>query len=422
MSRRGAQLAAAIIALFFAAAVAPSRAAAVLTILARTIGLATSPPDELLQFVAVPLRGLLFFGALWVCGSPILRELRESRLVSQLAEREVRTLAATAFAILALLQWPVRATFVGEMGLTYARMSVDPFAFDFPVYAHRILLPAIAHLLQLKGHLLYWLFSMALLGGLLLLLALLITRTWPAATWREQLLGVVSIGSTGMVMTAFVTPGYADTLMFACVLLLLLADLSDTAILCLAAVALTAHELAVVPLGAVLLARSRWSMLAGLAVLAATYAVALELGQGLGTIMAVHTGGDALGPALAHRWRLLAGIAFAFKLLWLAPLVAMVGARGRGERRVSALAGAAMLIPVVLAFVGTDTTRFAAFGGGGLLVALATNGWAGTGYSTLRNVLLAANVAVPFVTWTTPFGPFWAPGLYDLVIRGLLLL
>ena len=102
------------------------------------------------------------------------------------------------FVIVALLVFP---STLGIMGVGYAQMSIAPFSFidaSDQLY-QRLLMPAIAYALHLRGPVLYHLFSLAISFCMIFLLHIFFLRNHVFLTTLEY----ASIAVSGFIITQF---------------------------------------------------------------------------------------------------------------------------------------------------------------------------------------------------------------------------
>ena len=291
-------------------------------------------------------------------------------------ERPGRAWAALLFAIALVLLALRRVTLGGYptyLGKYYAMLATDPFhpAADNPV-GHRILAPLLSWLLGLRGpYLLY--------TDLLVVLALLAAAyLWLRGRGHAPLWAVVGASPLALSMVALTTlhyGGYPDTLTYLLVFGAWWARGRLGASCLLFLLAMLSHESAIVlaPWLLIVLAqagaagpRGAWRAAAGLAVTLLVFVGLRMLGERLHPGVA-YTMGFYLVPLRAdplHWFRESAphrmlGIATAFNLYWLVPVLAAARLAARGARADAAL----LLLPIPCAlaqlFIAYDVTRMA---------------------------------------------------------------
>ncbi len=328
----------------------------------------------------------------------------------------LRRAALTALAVLATISFLVFPHPLSSMGFGYGFMSLDPYGPNPALFTRRLLMPAWADALGLQGVLFYLLFSWALTWALVTALIVWLRRE------RIHLgpLGLVSLCTASFVFFSLQMPGYPDHLVFLLLLLSFLATTSAPARLACIALAIAAHEAALLP--AALLAvfvlrgpeRRLWIALTVLYV-ALLFGFSRLTGASPADANLAANEQAPWAYVLDHPERFVVGLAVAWKLLWLLPALAFLGAlRHRSWREGLAVCGlTAGILPLLL--VATDTSRLVAFTLPGILLALVLL-FRDRPPSRPFQILFALNLLIPSFycavngEWTS------APGLYRLLL------
>lgn len=352
----------------------------------------------------------VFLAALLALAAPLAGPLWRAWR-AQVTDSDFRH-ALFVFAGLLLLVFTTRPS---SLGIDYQAISTAPFAQDTWGLHRRLLEVALAYYLHLNGALYILLHAALVLGFLMLLRAGLRLQGL-----EPSFLEFLSLAGSAFVVHQFQYPGYPDVLVLILAWCFLLTEAGAHGRLVLATLALLAHEaLAVAVVGPLLLylpPRERW----GLAALAWLYGVFWAANFGFNPLagwgLQVNYLGHS-GPALllARPWVVLAGIAVAFKLLWL-PLLVYLGQRWRQEGlRAVGPAAAPLLAALVLCVVSYDTSRMAGMGFVTLLIALVAL-WHRLGRWP-RLALFVLNLAIPSVYISPvvdhPWGVAWSQGGYS---------
>jgi hypothetical protein len=393
----------------------------------------------------VPVKAVLFYLALVVLVAPIARSvIRAKGYWRSIPLRRSLLWAAALYGILCLFAYPDPAVEDPESGLFlmgrfFGDMTLDPFGEEWVGTRARLLKPAIAHLLHLRGHFPYYAFSL-FLSFVLIWASLLFLETRSGRIGAMERLRpagrfavYLSLFTSCFVLGGFQWPGYVDHVTF--LLILLAASIPLTtgerfAFLALAMVNHDASLLAVVPI--VLFCFPRSERLRGMVVLGLYFVTILAAHRfSIASFLEYGThGGDSLtGPVRAfvarHPGRLLAGWFFAFKLLWAVWLYGLWDLHRRGQLRNAVGIACLTLAPLPLTVIAWDTTRLVSYGFLGMLlvVVVVVGRWQElpVAHARVLAVLFAVNILVPsynfmlLFPWNAIYG--LTPGLYRYVHR-----
>lgn len=336
------------------------------------------------------MRGLLFTAALACLLIPVARGVaRGAREIDRATLRRSFWIALGLFAFCWALSWPYHTSMwaVGNWGTFYARMSEDPFAETQVLFYRRLLKPALAHVLQFRGPLLYWLFSMACAALLSFLIVLyfeiaLVRQTDAQASANVRrvpdglLRGLASLAvmSTNLVMLHLAAPGYADDLAAILVILQIVLPLALRERLCLVALTAATHEsvalFALAPLALVLLAT--WTQrMAAWSVIGAFFVFWLgNHGFNLSAGVDAHTRFhelDVFHIVRSYPRSLALGLFMAHKLLWLVFAAALCRLLAQRQWAGAAALAACTLVPLATIPISLDTSRLVGLGFAGIL-------------------------------------------------------
>jgi hypothetical protein len=383
----------------------------------------------------VSLKTILFYGGMLMLAIPLVVSVtRWGRgwTTQQLRGRLLVTLLL--FAALCLLQAPFQPpTGLTSMGDDYALMSQQPFTEPANLFNRRLLMPALAHMLFLRGLTPFYLFSLFItLIFLFLVVSYLDAKigifTSSPETARPHIRTwgwMLSLFTSSFIFYNFYYPGFPDPLLMLLLLLTMLVPMSAQGRLCAFALALATHEASLfcfAPLFLLAYPRHEWRM-------------ALGLPLAYGAFWLLSFGGDALSlygaqADIANKTSVewffssplmaLAGIFFAYKLAWLVAVAVSIGLWRIGERRLTLAMLLLIASAIPLLMLGLDTSRLMGFGFMGFLIAVAL--WfrepALTPRRDLLNLLLLGNVLIPsyFVDLNQiSFGITRAYGLYPAI-------
>jgi hypothetical protein len=392
-----------------------------------------------------PLRGCVFFCctlALFYClgrdlriGWPLVPGLQGAA-----RRREALLMSLGAMAVLSILCIPIAGAWLsGSMGIYYAQLSFDPFLEPAGWYHRRLLKPALAFFLQLRGPLLYYLFGWAISGALLALTYGFLFAgnrsnaepdNRPAFSWPSRFLLFASMCTASFVFHAWEFPGYPDHLCF----LLLLFDatwpLGSAARLSLLAFALASHEAVLFPLVPIICFWYPRGMRKPALTVLGGYVLLWLLFHGLDPrdliqSQAVVSGRPAWEFAAAAPRSLVWGTIEAYKLLWLLPAVAWLtlGRESNTQTQFRDVCIASMVIlscGAMLVFA-VDVSRLWGFGFLGvvyLLKVLLVRLNSSAAQRALVSVAVV-NLLLPSFYIGTNDGLFPRPGLYHSAYRRL---
>jgi hypothetical protein len=345
-------------------------------------------PDVFMRRFVVPLKGLLFAGAVACLLVPVVRAAAHGfREIDRATLRRSAWLTLILLAICWALCWPYHRSMwaVGNWGTFFARMSEDPFAQPHDYYHRRLLKPALAYFLQFRGPPLYWLFTMCCTAAISFLIVLyfevMLTRrrSDDVAVPDPLLRALTSLGvmSTNVVMLHLAAPGYVDDLLAVLVLLQIVLPLPLNARLCLVALSVATHESAAVfglgPL--VLVVFPNWpSRIAAWGVMG-SFAIFWFASQGFDAAAwyGQHTQFETTSTfeiMLANPRTLALGVFMAHKLFWFVFAAAVWRLVTRREWAAAGALAACALTPLATMPLATDTSRLVGVGFAGILFAV----------------------------------------------------
>lgn len=315
----------------------------------------TNAPDWLIPLFN-SLRAVIFFFVTvylgWTIAKPIKKFLMESRIRCTL--RDVFRNSALSFFIIGALTFPAA---LGIMGVGYAHMSENPFRYvdaSYQLY-QRLMMPALAYFFQFQGIVLYHMFSLVLTLLVIIAVQLFFIQRNRTMTPLEM----VSFGTTTMIITQFQSPGYTDSLLFLCVMVLLTVPTNSLERMALSAVALFAHEGSVLLIGAiaVILFRKDERRMYGVMVFVYALVWFASFRFDPAALLSVRLVGGLSGIEWLVREPLRAtlGLFLSYKLLWIVLGISLYSFRKNSRETVI------LLLPGILAVAAAvDTTRLLA--------------------------------------------------------------
>ncbi|MFH1946879.1 MAG: hypothetical protein ABIJ23_01845 [Candidatus Magasanikbacteria bacterium] len=306
---------------------------------------------------------------------------------------------------------------VAYMGEVYANISLSPFDQDIGFFYRRILEPALAYFLQLKGEVLYGIFHFLITFSCIYLII----------AWLEKKLFVklriwqlVSIMTAGIIINQFQSPGYPEPLILLMALISLFIPLNKYGRISILALMFLTHESAALFLGLVFSwfyfpkeERKYYVLLPLLFYLLwlANYGFSFtNLFLGHLTL----TNGNALSLFLKNISNIGLPIFFAYKFLWFFVIFSLYDYLKQKKYKSFIRIATIIIVPLALIVI-PDTSRVIAWGSIGVFLAVAHS------YKYLRsrmfNLILMANLILPSVAvGIGSGGPVSYAGLYGFFI------
>lgn len=304
------------------------------------------------------------------------------------------------------------------MGRIYSYISVDPFLQHQGYYHRRILMPALAHQLQLGGVLygvFFWLVALTTFA-----LTSIFLETKGLVLSRLEL---ASLYTSGVFASALAIPGYPE-IMVLCLTLVALLDFDRTGIagpvqlICFGLALLTHESTAVLAFGSLALFYFDRKSIVPMALLLALYVLIWLASNRFDPIRAATLqmagGSSSLVQFWHHLPRVLVSLFASLKLLLVAGLSAIAVHLTARRFRDALLIGCALVGSTALTMIATDFTRMISFSTFALLLALPVvlNGFS----ARKRAVLATINLVIPTVYVAAGKGVFAYGGLYGFIL------
>lgn len=304
------------------------------------------------------------------------------------------------------------------MGRIYGYISVDPFLQPQGFYHRRILMPALAHHLQLGG-VMYGVFCWIVTLVTLALTSLYLESRGLVLSRLE----LASLYTSGIFASALAMPGYPE-IMVLCLTLIALLDFDshrasgNTQLICFGLALLTHESAAVLAFGTLALFYFDRKAIVPLATLLALYLLIWLASNGFNLSRAAAlqlTGGVSNFEQFQRNIpRVLFSLLAAYKLVLAAGFFTAAVHLGARRYRPALAILAGLGGSVALTAIATDYTRMMAFGSFAILLALPL---ALAGLSPrLRLALTLVNLAIPTVYVAAHDGAFAYGGLYGAVL------
>ena len=320
----------------------------------------------------------------------------------------------TVFFVCGLLVIPVR---LGIMGAGYGLMSKDPFSFydaSSQIY-QRLLIPSTAFFLQLKGPILYHAFSLLVTFCLVFFTLLFFEVQNVPVSFLEK----VSIASTSFIITQFQSPGYTEQAALLIAVIVVIIPMGTVPRIAAVSLAMFAHEVSVIlfVVIAILYFTREEKAWTGVVILVYAALWLMSFGFDIGRLEQVRTVGgiSGFGWLTLHPLRELSGIAFSYKLLWVALFAALF--RHSAEMKRLLL----FLLPGIFATLfGVDTSRLMAFSFLAFLFAVVYVKRHALISERNLHLLLGLNLCLPSIYIGLNSGLVYFDGIYQLLYRGYL--
>ncbi len=189
---------------------------------------------------AVLMRGFIFFIAIIILFYFTFKNFYK---LKEYLLWDVFFRSVAVFLFLAILVSTLRATYMGEV---YANISLSPFDQDVGFFYRRILEPAVAFFLQLKGQFLYSCLHFLITFSSIYMIILWLEKK---VLVNFKIWQLVSIMTAGMIIHQFEAPGYPDQIILLLALLSFFVPLNKYGRISLLALMFLSHESAALFLG-----------------------------------------------------------------------------------------------------------------------------------------------------------------------------
>lgn len=350
--------------------------------------------DFLLSEILIPLKAILFFLAFLVLAYPVAVSLiRPAELWRELGKRKVALSAFFIFVFLSFLTVPyecadnVSSSFgLSGLGRHYGNMSLSPFSMDLDYCYGRLLKPAVAYFLQMKGLMLFYVFSLIctyllILVSLVFLESKISDETDPGRFpdkplyTQKRFWAYVSVMTSTYVMTCFQWPGYPEQFAFILILLMASVPMNSQARLGSLVLCLISHDASVFSLTAmVLFCFPKKEKVPAFLAIAFFYAILFASYRF--SVLSALAGHGSLARGVVWRFvfqrpvLVLKGAFFTYKLYWIIFLYAACRLWFQNGRGMLAAIASIVFLSGLSIFLGWDTTRLLGFGFLGILIAL----------------------------------------------------
>lgn len=386
----------------------------------------------------IPIKGLFYFIACLVASYPILRAIRREKTFFYASGTKRRFFASLGiFILLSLLILPYRYPLgTGSMGEEYAFNSEEPFAQNGGWYYRRLLMPAIAHFIQMDRPILYYLFSIFCTYILIFMSLSFIeskiftsevvnesgSKSLSIDNYGKRLLYYLSILTSSYLIHNFQFPGYTEQLFFILLLLAACLPMTRQERLATLALSLATHESSIfVFIPIVLFCFPRREIVKPL-YLVTLYIVMWLAGNGFILIKAAESqnldGKSALQYLLEQPALGLAGLFFSYKLLWIIMLYVVWRLWQQRERSLVVAIVSMILFPTLtIGVLALDTSRLMGMSFFGMLIcfSILLNEYYKFSAKNVLFIIAIANIICPsyYVGLNTGFQSY--PGLYQLI-------
>lgn len=338
----------------------------------------------------LPFKAFFYFLGVLVIAYPVILCIYQARKV--LLDRQFKKraqLAGLIFLGVSLLIVPFRQPWgTGSMGIAYAFNSWSPFDLDAGWYYRRLLMTAIANFIQLKGPILYYIFSLfctyVLIYMSLLFIDQKVLEPTPneegeqrqyTLTLQQRLIWYLSIATSSYIIHQFQFPGYTEQFFFILLLLPACIPMTRQGRLGVLTLALATHEASMFVFIPMVLFCFPWREIVTALSVIPVYIFFWMAGNGF--MLTRTVGGQltvqeksGLQYLLENFGMALTGLFFTYKLLWIVLAYVAWLLWRKGESLLAVAMLSFVLFPAILMLPMTvDTSRMLGFGFFGLLIA-----------------------------------------------------
>ncbi len=374
----------------------------------------------LVSSLLIPTKKILFLVSVFALVLPIASA---TRALFRFGEPEMlRRLMRKTMVVFGALVVLVIPFGLKSLGDNYGELSLAPFGAPASLFSRRLLVPGLAESIGLSGYFYYFLFSMAIAFAVVMLLVL----WFELSGIQLDLIALISICTSSFVYFNFAFPGYVDGMLVGFVLLLGVVPLDSRSRLGVVALSLCTHELSILMLAplAILFFSKEERIQAFLVFLVYGLLFVLLNIPWMDRLIENHRSFPPYGISPVQYFSdnpglLVGGVAIAFKLFWVVPIVAILYAIRNEEVRIAWAIAAVILFPLASLPFALDTSRLMGWSFVALLIGLQY--LINTGVLTQRSVrvLAVANLLVPSFYIGLNSGIISQPGLYDVILRYL---
>lgn len=314
---------------------------------------------------------------------------------------------------------------VSSLGEAYAQFSADPFILETGGIYRRILIPAVAYYTQLVGPAGFYLLSLV---GTFILLYLAILYIKKKAKREITSIELLSILSCGTFIFCFQFPGYLDQFIFIFLFLSLLVDNVTLRLLVVVFSLLTHETVALTVLLPVILFIYPRKELKYYVMIVTVYLFSLLLNFRFNLYELYRNQAILpIGGKTSVEWLLenpenaLYSLFFAFKLLWVVPVIYLYQAMRQSFRKnlrsiLFVITG--ILLPIFTIVLGIDATRLISLGSFALIFAYVRLDTSDRRVMLFVKSVALINIFIPSINYGLQ-GPFLPKGIYELLKRVL---
>jgi hypothetical protein len=359
-----------------------------------------------------PIRGGIFLFTLAALLWPLLYDLQKGR---QKIIQPPPWTTISAFLAMSLLIIPQGLQGLGQ---EYGSQSILIFDRASTVASYqRFLMPALGYITFLRGSVFFFIFSLACTFGLIYL-----THTWfTNNNIHVPIWGFISILTSSFVAAQYQLPGYPDSLVFIFLLIIAIFPISDLSKLTLIVLSIAAHEASVILYGffaPFLFGKERLAKPYGLLGLY----MFIWLGSNrfsLTELMNSRPQPSTTVNMTSIEWLLnnpvreILGIFFAYKLLWLLIIWAVILLLKKRNFRMAIQVIALLVAGIVMTLFAIDTSRLIGWSFYALLFSIGTLYQENKSSSQkIAKAIFLVNLLIPAMYVGLNLGMFLPPGIY----------
>lgn len=368
---------------------------------------------KLFTYFIGPIKAFFFLVSLVILFFPFIKELSSGIIFNKIKYHDLLKKAGIICLTISILVIPY---YLKSMGKSYGNLSADPFIPGYNLLSSRILMPALAFFLQLKGPVLYFIFTL----GLIFLFTFLLQFWFDNNKIRLNYIYIISILTCSFYIFQFQYPGYPDILLYIFFILILIFRQQDLLKIILFSLSLATHEAALfilIPYFFFFEERKLMryiSAITFLYLLIWVFSFGFDFYKGINT----HNLGDewVIEKVINNPLEYFKGLFFSYKLLWIAifiyPFLFIKNSPGEVVGVLFIFLGS-----ILVTLLAVDTSRLAGLSFIGFLFIIRSYEKADILSHKSIKILLMANLIIPSFYYSLNTGLVSFQGLYKWIYQ-----
>ena len=367
----------------------------------------------ILAAIVTPIRGITLLFSLFILSVPIFQSIRQSGMVRE--SRITYAHAAQALLLLFVVCLIFPPGQISGLAEEYANTSLIMFTKLSTVsYHRRFLMPAIAHILFMRGPLFFLIFSFICTLALIFVL-----RLWFESNQiRVSFWQLISLGTTSFIYFQIRTPGYPDVLISIFILLAFIFVQDTRSKLSLFVISLASHEASLIIWFSLALTLFNAKGFIQFFVISGIYIFMLfALNDGIAGVLATRNLGEKsnLMWILDDPARALMGIVFSLKALWIMVIGAITYLLSKRRTKEAFQIIVILLSGILMIFMGVDTSRLFGWTFMAILISWKVLEHSEHNWKKIINIALIVNLLIPSVDVYMFGQPVIMSGFYQYI-------